>query len=94
MAFKRFDEKLVHGEKFYYEDKGYVTVGAKTRKFAVFSRRNMGLAGYVKFFAQSRQYVFFPLHYFLDKDCLRELAEYCVEVTNAHRGKRQAFPAS
>lgn len=92
--FRRFDDKLVHGDKFHYEDKGYVTVGAKTRKYAVISRRDWRLAGYVKYFPQSRQYVFFPLNCLLDKDCLREVADFCVEVTLAHRGKRKAFPAS
>lgn len=94
MGFTRIDGKLVKGEKFYYEDRGYVSPGAKTRKFAVTSRRNMSLAGFVKYFAQSRQYIFFPLNCLLDKDCLREIADYCVEVTTAHRNQREAFPTS
>lgn len=94
MPFKRFDDQLVMGENLRYEDKGYVTAGAKTRKFAVYNSFNHSLIGYVKFFAQWRQYTFFPLNCILNKDCLREIADFCVEVTTAHREKRKAFPTS
>lgn len=94
MPLKRFDNKLVEGEDMNFDDKGVVSKGSKTHKFAVTSRHNNALLGYVKFFAQWRQYVFFPLNCILNKDCLREAADFCVELTTAHREKREAFPTS
>lgn len=91
--FKRFDDRRVEGKFLNFDDKGIVSKGAKTRKFAVTSQYNGSLLGYVKFFAQWRQYTFFPLNCILNKDCLREVADYCVELTTAHREKRKAFPA-
>lgn len=92
MALKRFDDKLVEGEHMNFEDKGKVSKGSKTHKFAVTSRHDHSLLGYVRYFAQWRQYVFYPLSCILNRDCLRELADFCVEVTTANREKRQAFP--
>jgi len=94
MALKRVDEKFVVGEWLSYEDKGYISVTATTRKYLVKSRKDQSVLGYVKFFAQWRQYVFHPLNCILNKDCLREIAEFCIEVTTANRMKRLPFPAS
>jgi hypothetical protein len=89
----RFDDKRVEGKYLIFDDKGKPTKTATTRTFAVTSQHNGSLLGYVKFFAQWRQYVFFPLNCILNKDCLREVADYCVEQTSAWREKRKAFPA-
>lgn len=90
---KRIDDREVQGVFLSFEDKGYVTKGAKTKKFAVINRFNHTLLGYVKYFAQWRQYCFFPLNCILHKDCLDEVATFCRETTLAHREKRKAFPA-
>jgi hypothetical protein len=94
MPFKRFDDKLVQGEHLNFQDKGIVSKGAKTHKFAVNSRYDHSFLGYVRYKAQWRQYVLFPLNCVLNKDCLREVADYCEAVTAAHREKRQAFAAA
>lgn len=90
----RFDDKRVEGKLLNFDDKGRVTKIAKTHKFAVINQYNGSLIGYVKFYAHWRQYTFFPLNCILNKDCLREIAEYCEEQTSAYRMKRKAFPAS
>lgn len=94
MEFKRFDERMVQSNHLNFDDKGYVSKGAVTKKYAVSSRHNNSLLGYVKFFAQWRQYTFFPFNCILNKDCLREVADFCVELTAAQREKRKPFPAS
>jgi hypothetical protein len=94
MALTRFDDKLIQGQYLNFEDRGIVSKGAKTRRYAVISRYNRSLVGYIKFFAQWRQYVLFPLNGMLNKDCLRETADFCQEVTLANREKRKPFPAS
>lgn len=93
MPLKRHDERLVHGEHMNFYDEGRVSNGAKTHKFSVTSSYNQSLLGYVKYFAHWRQYTFFPLNCIMNKDCLREVADFCVELTTAHREKRKAFPA-
>ena len=94
MALKRFDDKLVEGEHLNFHDKGVVSKGAKTHKFYVTSRYNNSMLGYVRFYAQWRQYVFYPINCILNVDCLKEVADYCKESTTSQREKRQAFPAS
>lgn len=94
MGIRRFDDKLVQGDHLSLEDKGIVTKGAKTRNYAVRSRYDHSLLGYIKFKAQWRQYTFFPLNCILNKDCLREAANLCEELTAAHREKREPFPVS
>lgn len=91
---KRFDDKFVRGEMLNFTDKGITVKNGTTRTFTVHSRYNQSLLGHVKWFAQWRQYAFFPLNCILNKDCLREAADFCDEVTTAHRMKREAFPAS
>lgn len=91
---KRFDDKFVKGDYLNFTDKGIAVKNGTTRTHAVHSRYNQSLLGHVKWFAQWRQYVFFPLNCILNKDCLREAADFCDEVTTAHRMKRTAFPAS
>lgn len=90
---RRFDDRRVEGDHLNFDDKGLANKAATTRRFAVTSQYNGSLLGYVKFFAQWRQYTFFPLNCILNKDCMREVADYCVEQTAAHREKRKAFPA-
>lgn len=92
-GFHRFDDKLVQSGHLNFVDKGYIAPKRKTRKFAVISRFDQSLLGYVQWFAHWRQYVFFPLNCILNKDCLREAADYCDEVTTAHKESRQSFPA-
>lgn len=94
MEFKRYDAKMVSGEHLNYDDKGTVSKGSKTHKYAVTSQYNSSLLGYVKYYAHWRQFTFFPFNCILNKDCLREVADFCVELTTAHREKRKAFPAS
>lgn len=89
---KRFDEKLVEGKHQNFQDKGVVSKGATTHKFAVTSRYNQSLLGYVRFYAQWRQYVFYPLNCILNEACMRETADFCREATTAQREKRKSFP--
>lgn len=93
MTFTRHDARMVNGEHLNYDDKGLVSKGSKTHKYAVTSRYNNSLLGYVKYYAHWRQFTFFPFNCILNKDCLREVADFCVELTTAHREKRKAFPA-
>ncbi len=94
MGFNRFDSKMVIGDHLHFEDKGYISKGATTRKYSAINRYTNSLIGYIKFYAQWRQYTFFPLNCVLNKDCLREIADFCVEATTAHREHREPFPAS
>jgi hypothetical protein len=92
-GFTRYDDKLVLSKNLSFVDKGFVSPGSVTRKFQVVSRYDQSLLGYVRWFPHWRQYVFYPLNCILNKDCLREAASYCEEVTASHKAKRQAFPA-
>lgn len=69
-----------------FRDDGPVARGRKTRRFAAISRQNRRQLGFVKWYAQWRQYTFFPFAATVfDKKCLRELAEFCEDRTNAHK---------
>lgn len=94
MGLRRFDERVVRGQYLSFEDKGKVSKGAVTNKFAVFNRIDRSFIGWVKFKGQWRQYVFFPLNCILNRDCLREVANFCEELTTAWREERKPFPVS
>ncbi len=68
-------------------DEGKVSVGSKTQRFSVHSRHTNVLLGYVKWYVQWRQYVFFPLNAIFDKKCLREIADFCERMTVAERAR-------
>jgi hypothetical protein len=62
----------------------------KTRRWRVQSvidalRKNLG---YVKWYGSWRCYVFFPFRdSFFEKQCLRDIAQFCEEQTELHRKK-------
>ncbi len=84
---KRIDLDWFRSSHLDFRDDGPFKVGAKTRQFSVFSRANRSLLGYVKWWTQWRQYVFFPLNSLFDKNCLREVAQFCEEVTTVHKDR-------
>ncbi len=99
------EDNWVKGETLLFHDEGNICPGSKTHKFAVTSRFNSSLLGYVKWFNQWRQYCFFPVNAVFDKKCLREIAEFCEDRTqrqqSKHKKKRtrifsiiNTFPAS
>lgn len=92
-GFTRYDDKMVLSQHLSFVDKGFIGPKTKTRKFAVVSRFDQSLLGYVRWFPHWRQYVFYPLNCILNKDCLREAANYCEEVTSSHKQGRKAFPS-
>lgn len=87
---RKIDEKWTQGDYLLFEDKGYVSPGSVTRKFAVISRHSKALLGYVKWYIQWRQYTFAPLNAIFDKKCLREVAEFLEMKTAEHRERRKA----
>lgn len=94
MELIRYDAKLVEGEHLDFEDKGKVSKGSKTHKYAVTNKTTNALVGYVKLRAQWRWFVFEPFNCTLTEGCLREAADFCRELNKAHREKRQPFPSS
>ena len=70
-----------------YRDDGYVSVGAKTRKYSLFSRHNNSLIGIVKWMVQYRQYCFWPYLAVLDSKVMREVSEFCEQTTKAHKDR-------
>lgn len=62
------------GEYLSFEDKGPVSIGAKTRVFKVSS--NGGFLGYVKWMARWRKYAFFAADCILDDACIDELSQF------------------
>lgn len=83
----RIDVDLWKSAHITFRDDGPVKVGAKTRQFSVFSTHNRALLGYVKWWVHWRQYVFFPLNSIFDKNCLREIAEFCEQSTKVHKDR-------
>lgn len=87
VGIQRIDLDWFRSSNLDFRDDGPVNVGAKTRQFSVFSRRTRSLLGYVKWWANWRQYCFFPLNSLFDKNCLREVAQFCEEATQAHKAR-------
>lgn len=76
------------GEHLSFRNLGKANPKATTFVYRVASRYNNSVLGYVKWYAQWRQYTFFPEQFtILDKKCLTELAEYCNMKTNEHKNR-------
>ena len=84
---ERVDLDLFMSKNLVFRDNGPVNKGAKTRQFSVFSRANSSLLGYVKWWANWRQYCFFPLNSLFNYECLQQVAQFCKEATTAHKSR-------
>lgn len=84
---ERVDLDLFRSKNLFFRDDGPVNKGAKTRQFSVFSRATSSLLGYVKWWANWRQYCFFPLNSLFNHECLRQVAQFCQEATTAHKSR-------
>jgi hypothetical protein len=83
----RIDSKWWRSEFLNFRDEGPINAGRKTHKYTVISRHTNGIVGHIKWYLQWRQYCFFPLNVVLDKKCLREIAEFSEQATEAQRDK-------
>ena len=83
----RLDQKWFQSKNLTFRDDGPINKGAKTRVYSVFSRFNNSLLGYVKWFPNWRQYCFFPLNSLFDKECLRQVAQFCDESTQVQKDR-------
>jgi hypothetical protein len=89
----RTDDKWVSSGFLLFKDMGKLIRGGKTHEWAVFNRKHLRL-GEVKWLRHWRSYGFFPKpETAFDKTCLRDIAEFCEELTKAHIGK-EPFLAS
>jgi hypothetical protein len=84
---EELDNNWIKGKTLLFHDEGHLSPGSATHKFAVTSRYNSSLLGYVKWFNQWRQYCFFPVNAVFDKKCLREIAEFLDNRTQLQRSK-------
>lgn len=71
----------------YFKDDGLIKPGAKTKQFSVYSRPKRELLGYIKWWANWRQYCFFPLNALFNKECLLQIAQFCEDITFTHKSK-------
>lgn len=89
MPIAQLDQKWYRGEYLNFHDEGLISPGSVTHVFKVMSRLNGSVLGSVRWFIQWRQYCFFPLNAVFDKKCLREVAEFCEQMTEERRAKRK-----
>lgn len=62
----------------------------KTRRWHVRARENSVLLGVIQWFGRWRQYAFFPAgETVFERQCLRDLAEFCERETKAQRAARR-----
>jgi hypothetical protein len=87
VSIEKVQPRFWQGSHVTFRDDGYISPGSSTRKFAVLSKLDNSLLGYVKWFNNWRQYTFFPLGSVLIKTVLREIADFCEETTKAHKQK-------
>lgn len=85
---KKIDDTWTQGDFINFKDKGRVSKKAVTHVYEVTSRTNGSLIGFVKWFANWRQYTFLPVNCIMEKTCLRDIADFCDELTQARRKKR------
>jgi hypothetical protein len=86
-AIIRIDKDWFESGNLRYRDDGYVSVGAKTRKYSIFSKHNGSLLGIIKWMARWRSYCFWPYNSVFDAKCLREIATFCEDATLIHRDR-------
>lgn len=89
-TFTRIDKAWVDGKRMSYRDEGPAVMGGKTKKFSVYSRTNRSLLGYIQWFGTHYGYSFFPLNNVFDIEQLTEVAEFCYNVTKAHKERLEA----
>ncbi len=68
-----------------FRDRGLVGEGRKTRVYDIISRLKGTKLGEVRWYALWRQYVFYPHNALFDKNCLRDIADYCELKTKQYR---------
>jgi hypothetical protein len=70
-------------------------VGAKTRRWDVWTKDRVAFLGVVKFYPRWRKYAFFPnANTLYEADCLRDIARFCEEETSRWRaGLRRTVDA-
>ena len=83
------DEKWSRTTNLLFKDEGLIKPDARTRKYQVLSRRSNAWLGEVRWYAQWRQYTFFPVNSIFDRHCLREVADFCETKTLEQRAKSQ-----
>lgn len=89
MGIVKLDNLCEQGDNLNYRDIGKANPKAVTRIYSVRSRHCGNLLGHVKWYAQWRQYVFFPdANMIFDPKCLTEIAEYCKLKTVEQRERR------
>lgn len=61
----------------------------KTEVYAVITTVGDSILGHVKWFGSWRQYAFFPtINTVFEKQCLRDIANFCEEITKIHKDKK------
>lgn len=91
MAIQRIDDVWEQGTYLNFRDVGKPNPKAATRIYYVSTRHRGENAGEVRWYAQWRQYTFWPSgNMIFDGKCLTELAEYCKLKTAEHKGMEPA----
>jgi hypothetical protein len=73
------------GSYLYFHDLGKLTPEHKTHRFEVCSRDSSSIIGYIKWFTQWRRYTFYPINCMLDASCMREIADFCDQITTDYK---------
>ena len=61
----------------------------KTRTWFVVNKYDDINLGWIGWFARWRKYAFFPKEgTVFEEDCMRDISDFCVEMTNHHKSKR------
>lgn len=80
------DEKWWTGDFITFQDVGYVSVGAATRKYILTNKTIGSIIGIVKWNNAWRRYCLSPgENSVFDAKCLREVAEFCDIQTEHHK---------
>ncbi len=85
---EQVDSLWEQSEHLNYRDRGILRKGAKTRVVEVMSRHTGASLGFVRWYSNWRQYSFYPAQALFNKDCLREIADYCEHKNKQHRELR------
>lgn len=81
---KEIDDKLTQGTYLNFIDKGYVYVGAPTKRFEV-SETGGSVLGVVRWFNPWRKYCFFANNIVLEEKCMADISEFIKLKTAAHK---------
>lgn len=90
LTYKNVNSDIITGKHLRFDNKEKVSPKAKTFIWAVMNKHDEVFLGSVKWFSRWRCYSFFPAtDTIFEKDCLRDIADFCVLQTDEHKARKK-----